>query len=190
ALREAWVQRISDRAGGVPWCAEEFTTTVRGPPAPGAGAEALLPHEVPATLQDLVMARLDRLEGDREVVQLASALGREFDYELLAAVSAAGEAVLRGELEKLVRAEIPSPKARPPRCSYTFKHALLQDAAYNSLVRSKRQQFHRQIAAALEVHFPQAAEARPELLAHHCTEGGLTERAVGCWLRAGLRSRE
>jgi predicted ATPase len=90
----------------------------------------------------------------------------------------------------LVRAEIVYPKGRPPQCSYTFKHALLQDAAYNSLVRAKRQQFHRQIAAALEARFPQTAAARPELLAYHCTEGGLTERAVGCWLRAGLRSRE
>ena len=147
-------------------------------------------REIPATLQDLVMARLDRMEGDREVAQLAATLGREFSYELLAAVAALDEPTLQAELAKLVQAEILYPKGRPPRCTYIFKHALLEDALYNALVKGKRQQFHRRIAEVLEARFPQTVETQPELLAHHFTEAGLTEKAVGYWLKAGLRSRE
>ena len=151
---------------------------------------ALPAHEIPATLQDLVMARLDRMVGDQEVVQIAAVLGREFSYELLAAVAAHDEATLRAELAELVQAEILYPKGQPPRCTYIFKHALLEDALYNALVKSKRQPLHGRIAAALETHFPQTAATQPELLAYHCTEAGLTEKAIGYWLKAGLRSRE
>ena len=147
-------------------------------------------REIPATLQDLVMARLDRMEGDREVAQLAAVLGREFSYELLAAVAAQDEPALQAELAKLVQAEILYPKGRPPRCTYIFKHALLEDALYNALVKGKRQQFHRRIAEALETRFPQTVATQPELLAYHFTEAGLTEKAIGYWLKAGLRSRE
>jgi len=136
------------------------------------------------------MARLDRLEGDREVAQLAATLGREFSHELLATVVTVDEATLQAELGKLVQAEILYPKGRPPRCSYIFKHALLEDALYNALVKGKRQQFHRRIAEVLEVQFPQTAVTQPELLAHHFTEAGLPEKAIGYWLKAGLRSRE
>ena len=136
------------------------------------------------------MARLDRMEGEREVAQLASALGREFAYEVLAAVAALDEPTLQAELAKLVQAEILYPKGRPPRCSYIFKHALLEDALYNTLVKGKRQQFHRRIAEVLEAQFPQTTETRPELIAHHFTEAGLAEKGVGYWLKAGLRSRE
>ena len=100
------------------------------------------------------------------------------------------EPTLQAELAKLVQAEILYPKGRPPRCTYIFKHALLEDALYNALVKSKRQQFHRRIAEVLEAQFPQTAETQPELLAHHFTEAGLTEKAIGYWLKAGLRSRE
>ena len=100
------------------------------------------------------------------------------------------EPTLQAELAKLVQAEILYPKGRPPRCTYIFKHALLEDALYNALVKGKRQQFHRRIAEVLEAQFPQTAETQPELLAHHFTEAGLTEKAVGYWLKAGLRSRE
>ena len=136
------------------------------------------------------MARLDRMEGDREVAQLAAVLGREFSYELLAAVATVDEPTLQAELAKLAQAEILYPKGRPPRCTYIFKHALLEDALYNALVKSKRQQFHRRIAEVLEAQFPQTAETQPELLGHHFTEAGLTEKAIGYWLKAGLRSRE
>ena len=146
-------------------------------------------REIPTSLQDLLMARLDRMEGDREVVQLAAALGREFSYELLAAATALDETTLRLELGKLVQAEILYQKGRHPECSYFFKHALLEDAAYNSLIKGKRQEFHRRIAMALESRFPATVESQPELLAYHCTEASLTENAIAYWLKAGLRSR-
>src|SRR5258708_6489537 len=115
-----------------------------------ATTKAWQAREIPATLQDLVMARLDRIDGDREGAQLAAAIGREFSYELLSAVAAAGEPVLQVELAKLVQAEIVYSKGRPPCCSFTFKHALLEDALYNSLVKVKRQEFHRRIGEVLE----------------------------------------
>jgi predicted ATPase len=154
---------------------------------------SLLAREIPATLQDLIMARLDRLASNREVVQLAATLGREFSYELLAAVAPRAvlldEPALQAELAKLVQAELLYPKGRPPRCSYLFKHALLEDAAYGSLVKSKRQQFHRQIAEVLESQFPQTVATQPELLAHHFSEAALADRAISYSLQAGLRAR-
>ena len=136
------------------------------------------------------MARLDRIEGERELALLAATLGREFSYEVLSAVAALDEPTLQRGLAELVRAEILYPKGRPPRCSYIFKHALLEDALYNALVKGKRQQFHRRIAEVLEAQFAHTAETQPELLAHHFTEAGIGERAVHYWLKAGLRSRD
>jgi predicted ATPase len=191
---EALVDQIFARTGGVPLFVEEFAKMVQqcGGPAKERteGMPTALGREIPATLQDLLMARLDRMEGGREVAQLASALGREFGHELLAAVANLDEPALEAELTALVRAEILSPKGPPPRCSYIFKHALLEDALYNSLVKGKRQQFHQRIAEALEAQFRQTVETRPELLAHHFTEAGLTKQAITYWLRAGLRSCE
>ena len=135
-------------------------------------------------------ARLDRMEGEQEVAQLAATLGREFSYELMAAVATLDEADLHAELDKLVRAEILFQKGRPPGCTYIFKHALLEDALYNSLVKKRRQEFHGRAAAALETRFPQTVASRPELVAHHFTEAGLAENAIGYWLQAGLRSKE
>jgi class 3 adenylate cyclase/tetratricopeptide (TPR) repeat protein len=196
ALPDALVDQIYNRAGGVPLYVEEFTTMVQesgvldraGQGGPVTGA--LPAHEIPATLQDLVMARLDRMEGGRELAQLAAVLGREFGYELLSAVAAVDEPALQAELAKLVQAELLYQKGRPPRSTYTFKHALLEDALYNALVKGKRQQFHRRIGDVLEARFPQTVETQPELLAHHFTEAGLTGKAVAYWLRAGQRSRE
>jgi serine/threonine protein kinase/predicted ATPase len=196
ALPEAVVDQIYDRTGGVPLFVEEFTKMAQEsglldqPGDDSTPGKALMAREIPATLQDLVMARLDRLEGDREVAQLAAVLGREFGYELLAAAASGDEPALQAELAKLVHAEIVYPRGRPPRCTYLFKHALLQDALYNALVKGKRQQFHRRIAEVLEAQFPQTSETQPELLGHHFTEAGLSEKAVGYWLKAGLRSRE
>ena len=136
------------------------------------------------------MARLDRREGDREVAQIAATLGREFSYELLDAVASVDESFLQDELSKLVQADILYPKGRTPRCRYVFKHALLEEALYNSLVKEKRQDFHRTIAEALEAGVAQTVEAPPELIAHHFTEAALPERAIRYWLEAGLRSRE
>ena len=195
-LPEAVVDEVYDRTGGVPLFVEEFTKMVQESGVLDEAGEdstlvkALIAHEIPASLQDLVMVRLDRLDGDRDVAQLAAALGREFGYELLAAAATVDEPTLQAELAKLVQAEILYPKGRPPRCTYLFKHALLQDALYNSLVKHKRQHFHRRIAEVLEARFPQTADTQPELLGHHFTEAGLNEKAVGYWLKAGLRSRE
>ena len=110
------------------------------------------------------MARLDRMGSEKEVAQLAAVLGREFSFDLLAAASALDEPTLQVELVKLVQAEILYAKGRPPRCTYIFKHALLEDALYNALVKSKRQQFHQRIAESLETCFPQTAEVQPELI--------------------------
>jgi class 3 adenylate cyclase/tetratricopeptide (TPR) repeat protein len=187
AVPEAVIEQIYDRTGGVPLFVEEFTKMVQ---EVGAGAEALLTREIPATLHDLLMARLDRMETEHDLAQLAATLGREFSHDVLAAVAGRDEPTLHADLARLVQAEILYPKGRPPRCTYVFKHALLEDALYNSLVKERRQQFHRRIGETLEAQFPQTAETQPELLAHHFTEAGLTEKAAAAWLKAGLRSHE
>jgi serine/threonine protein kinase/tetratricopeptide (TPR) repeat protein len=192
---EGVIEQIYDRTGGVPLFVEEFTKMVHesgamSRPAEGTTPLTLLAHEIPSTLQDLIMARLDRLEGDRELAQLAATIGREFTYELLAAAATLDGPTLQTELTKLVQAEILFQKGRPPKCSYSFKHALLEDALYNALIKSKRQQFHRRIADALEARLPQTADTQPELLAYHLTEAGQAARAIGYWLAAGLRSRQ
>jgi predicted ATPase len=193
---EALIDQICDRTRGVPLFVEEFTKMVQesemsdAARAAGTRLTALPAREIPATLQDLVMARLDRMVGDQEVAQIAAVLGREFSYELLAVVAAHDEPALQAELAELVQAEILYPKGRPPRCTYIFKHALLEDALYNALVKGKRQSLHGRIAEALETRFAQTAATQPELLAYHFTEAGLTEKAVGYWLKAGMRSRE
>jgi serine/threonine protein kinase/predicted ATPase/energy-coupling factor transporter ATP-binding protein EcfA2 len=193
-LPEAVVDQIFDRTGGVPLFVEEFTKMVQesgllNRDSEGDWARTSLAREIPGTLQDLVMARLDRLDGDRELAQLAAVLGREFSYELLLAVASLNEGVLQEELAKLVEAEILYQKGRPPHCTYTFKHALLEDALYNALIKSSRHKFHQRIGEVLEESFPQTVETRPELLAHHYTEAGLPHKAISFWLRAGLRSR-
>ena len=129
-VSETLVEQVYDRAGGVPLFVEEFTKSVEELGEAGSCG----PREIPVTLQDLVMARLDRMETERDVAQLAAVLGREFRYELLAAVAMLDEPTLQAELARLAQAEILYPKGRPPRCSYIFKHALLEDALYNALV--------------------------------------------------------
>jgi class 3 adenylate cyclase/predicted ATPase len=193
ALSDSMVERVYQRAGGVPLYLEEFTKILQ--PADSTPAEApaksAASREIPATLQDLIMARVDRIEGEREVAQLAAVLGHEFNHDLLAAVARLDESTLAAEMRHLVQADIIHQRGRPPSCVYTFKHALLEDALYNSMVKSTRQQFHRRIAEVLEAEFGiLLVETRPELLAHHFTEAGLPDKAVRYWLQAGLRSRE
>ena len=193
-LPEAMIEQVYQRAGGVPLFVEEFTKVLQHPEtatAEKAEGGALLSREIPATLQDLIMARVDRVEGDREIAQLAAVLGREFNHELLAAVADLDEPALNAEMRQLVQAEIIYQRGRPPHCLYTFKHALLEDALYNSLVKSKRQQLHRRVGEVLEAEFgPLLCETRPELLAHHFSEAGVPEKAIRYWWQAGLRSRE
>ena len=136
------------------------------------------------------MARLDRLEVAREVAQLAATLGREFSYDLLEAVVGLDEATLRRGLAQLVDAELVYQRGQPPQARYLFKHALIQDAAYQSLLRSTRQQYHQRIAEVLAARFPETVAAQPELLAHHLTEAGQSAQAVDYWQRAGACAEE
>jgi TOMM system kinase/cyclase fusion protein len=143
---------------------------------------------IPATLHDSLMARLDRLATVKEVAQLAATLGRVFPYELLRAVWPRDDATLERELRRLVEAELLYQRGIPPKATYTFKHALIQEAAYQSLLRSTRQQSHQRIARVLEAGFPEIRETQPELLAHHYTEAGLVAQAVPYWQQAGQRA--
>src|SRR5262249_18618306 len=145
---------------------------------------------IPATLQDSLMARLDRLVTAKAVAQYAAVIGRQFSYELLSTVSQLDAATLQQELGRLVEAEIVYQRGVPPQATYMFKHALIQDAAYESLLKSTRQHYHQRIAQVLEEQFAETAEAEPELLAHHFTEAGLTEKAVHYWYHAGQRASE
>ncbi|HJZ60151.1 MAG TPA: protein kinase, partial [Gemmataceae bacterium] len=177
------IDRIAERTDGVPLFVEEFTRLLveSGKPADTT---------IPATLQDLLLARLERMASDKAVVQLGAAIDRTFTFELIRAASELPEPALLAELDKLVAAGVLFTKGTPPRCSYTFKHALIQDAAYQSLVKKRRQQVHQTIAEAIERTFPDTAATEPEVLARHFTEAGLAEKATDYWLKAGLRARD
>jgi class 3 adenylate cyclase/predicted ATPase len=148
----------------------------------------LPPLAIPSTLQDSLMARLDRLAAVRETAQLGSALGREFSYEVIQAVALMDEGTLQHGLAALVDAELIYQRGRVPQATYVFKHALIRDAAYQSLLKSTRQLYHQQIAQVLEARFPEIKETQPELLAHHYTEAGLHTQAVAYWQQAGQRA--
>lgn len=190
------VQTVIDRTDGVPLFVEEFTTmvletgTLREVDGETEISASFPVKEIPSTLQDLLLARLDRMASDMDIVQLASVLGREFSHELIRAVTELDEAELQRELEKLIKAEILFQKGRPPRSVYVFKHALIQDAAYQSLLKNKRQQFHLRVAMALQAEFPETAENDPSLLALHFTEAGETERAIRYWQKAAALAAE
>src|SRR5437763_13479558 len=171
---------IAARTDGVPLFVEELTKAVLEAGAAGTA--------VPASLHASLMARLDRAPGVKEVAQVAACLGREFAYPLLAAISPVPELELRAALERLAAAELVFARGEPPEAIYTFKHALVRDAAHESLLRTRRRELHARIARALEERFPETADAEPELLARHCAEAGLLERAVDYWYRAGRRS--
>jgi class 3 adenylate cyclase/predicted ATPase len=145
---------------------------------------------IPATLQDSLMARLDRLMTAKVIAQLGAVIGRQFAYELLHAVSQLDTTTLQRELGRLVEAELVYQRGVPPQATYVFKHALIQDAAYQSLLKSTRQQYHQRVAQVLEAQFPEIAEMQPELLAQHYTEAGLTGQAVTYWYKAGQRASE
>jgi len=150
----------------------------------------LPPLAIPTTLQDSLMARLDRLATVKEVAQLGATLGREFSYELLKAVSPLDEVTLQRELAQLVDAEFLFQRGLPLQARYVFKHALIQDAAYQSLLKSKRQQYHSQIAQVLEEWFTGIKETEPELLAHHYTEAGFIAQAIPYWQQAGQKASQ
>jgi class 3 adenylate cyclase/tetratricopeptide (TPR) repeat protein len=200
ALPEEIAAQIVDRTDGVPLFVEELTkAVVESGMLTDAGdrytaAGPLAPLAVPASLQASLLARLDRLAPVREVAQIGAALGRQFSHELIAAVAVPGSgpgmtlARLDKGLARLVGAELIYRRGAPPDAEYTFKHVLVQDAAYSTLLRGRRQQLHARIAATLEDRFPEIAAAQPSLLAHHCEEAGLAEKAIDYWLAAGRQA--
>ncbi len=143
---------------------------------------------VPASLQASLMARLDRLGSAKEVAQIGAAIGREISHALLAAVVRKPETELQLALDRLIEAGLLYRQGVPPHATYLFKHALVQDAAYGTLLREPRRALHAHIAEALECRFAEIAEARPELLARQYTDAGLVEKAAGLWGKAGQRS--
>ncbi|HWX34458.1 MAG TPA: adenylate/guanylate cyclase domain-containing protein [Steroidobacteraceae bacterium] len=186
--------RIIDRTDGVPLFIEELTKSVvesgvlteTGDGYTVTGPVARL--AIPTTLHASLMARLDRLAPTREVAQIAAALGRQFTHELISAIALIPQQQLDDALAQLVRAELIFRRGTPPDAEYTFKHALVQDAAYGSLLRSRRLQLHARIVATLEDHFPKNVAAQPVLLAQHCAEAGLAEKALVYWLKAGQQA--
>ena len=188
------VGQILAQADGVPLFIEELTKSLLEAGflrECADGYEMVGPYPsqtVPRTLQGLLSARLDRLGPAREVAQIGAAIGREFSHELLSAVGTASGSWLEGALKELIASELVFRRGAGANAVYTFKHALVQDAAYGMLLRERRRALHARIAEILEGRFPEVSESRPEVLAHHCTEAGLIERAADLWGKAGLQS--
>jgi class 3 adenylate cyclase/predicted ATPase len=180
ALPNEVIDLIVERTDGVPLFVEELTKSVLESGVPLVG--------IPTTLHDSLMARLDRLASVRLVAQIGAAIGREFPYALLHAVSRLAEDELQSALARLVASELVFQRGMPPDAVYSFKHALVQDAVHGSLLRSSRQQLHAQIARALSAHSPELMDTQPELFAQHYAEAGLVEKSVTCWGKAGHRS--
>jgi predicted ATPase len=196
ALPPAVVEQVVAKTDGVPLFVEELTKMVLESDLLQEREERyeltgpLPPLAIPATLHDSLMARLDRLAAVKGMAQLGATLGREFSYELLQAISPWDEDILQRGLQQLVTAEFLYQQGLPPQAMYLFKHALIQEAAYQSLLRSTRQQYHQHIAQVLEARFPAICETRPELLAHYYTEAGVMTQAIPYWQRAGQRALE
>jgi class 3 adenylate cyclase/predicted ATPase len=178
------VRQIVAKTDGIPLFVEELTKTVLES-LESLGSIESIGSAIPATLHDSLMARLDRLGAVKEIAQVGAMLGREFSYDLLHAVSPVDEPLLLQGLSQLVAAELLYQRGAPPQSTYLFKHALIQDTAYQSLLKSRRQQLHQQIAQVLEERFPDTKDTQPELLAHHYTEAGLISQAVPYWQQAG-----
>jgi tetratricopeptide (TPR) repeat protein len=187
-------EQIIEHTDGVPLFMEELTKTVLESALLEEQTDRyvltgpLPPLAIPTSLQASLMARLDHLASLKDVAQIGAAIGREFSYELLAAVAGRSEADLQLALHQLIAAGLIFRRGTPPRVSLQFKHALVQDAAYATLLRSRRQELHARIARVLEEAFPDIVETQPELLAHHYTQAGLTEQAIDYWQRAGERA--
>ncbi|MFN0313653.1 MAG: AAA family ATPase [Burkholderiales bacterium] len=190
------IEQIVAKTDGVPLFVEELTKHVLESgflKDTGTRYELdgpLPPLAIPSTLHDSLMARLDRLAPVKEVAQTGACIGREFSYELLAAISPMSERSLDEALKQLVLSQLVFQHGTPPQATYTFKHALVQDAAYGSLLKSRRQVLHKNIAETLEQRFPERVANEPEVVAHHYTEAGLNEQATDFWLKAGQRGIE
>jgi class 3 adenylate cyclase/predicted ATPase len=190
------VERLAAQTDGVPLYVEELTKMLLESDLLEEGEDRYrltgpLPDlEIPETLQDSLMARLDRLDGAKEVAQMGAAIGRSFSFELIEALSPLSGETMERELGRLVDAELLYQERNPSQAVYTFKHALIQEAAYQSLLRSTRQQYHHRIAEILENHFPDTAETEPEILARHYSEAGDVQQATDYWEKAGRRAAE
>jgi class 3 adenylate cyclase len=190
ALPAEVLDEIVVKTDGVPLFVEELTKTVleSGLLREENGAyvldHRLPPLAIPSTLQDSLMERLDRLTPVKEIAQIGAAIGREFSYRMLDAVSPIQGPALQDALGKLIAAELIHARGAPPEATYVFKHALVQDTAHASLLRSRRQRVHADIAQAMEERFPDQIESAPAIVAHHYTEAGLNEPAARCWLKA------
>ena len=188
------IEQVIERTDGIPLFVEELTKAVvesdllelRGEsyaltgPLPALG--------IPATLQDSLMARLDRLATTRELAQIGATIGREFSYALIREVRERSEHELIADLDRLVAAGLLLQRGEPPNAEYIFKHALIQDTAYQSMLRGTRQQLHARVARVLEANFAATAAGSPELLAHHFERAGLADKAIHYWQRAGEKA--
>jgi predicted ATPase len=180
ALATQTVDTVIERTGGVPLFVEELTRAVLE-----SKGEKLAGREIPVTLHDSLMARLDRLGPAKEVLQIGSVIGSEFSYEMLHAVHPITAQALQIALQGASDAELVYARGIAPDATYQFKHALIRDVAYEALLKSRRKELHRQVARMLDERFPALKEAHPEVLARHWTEAGESEQAIAEWERAG-----
>jgi tetratricopeptide (TPR) repeat protein len=180
ALSEETIATVVERTGGVPLFVEELTRAVLE-----SGDAKATGRQIPVTLHDSLMARLDRLGPAKEVIQVGAVIGGEFSYELLHAVHPLAEAELQGALRRLADAELIYVRGIPPDADYTFKHALVRDAAYEALLKSRRRGLHHRVALTITEKFSAMAEAQPEVLARHWTQAGETEAAIAAWSKSG-----
>ena len=184
AMPQGLIQQIVARADGIPLFIEELTKTL----IEDKGTKERVP--VPSSLQAALLSRLDRLGPAREIAQIGAVIGREFSYDLIATVAATSAADLRSALTELEQAGLLHSRGELPGRTYIFKHALVQDAAYATLLRGRRQELHERTAHAIERDHPEISQRQPELIARHYTEAGQTDAAVAHWLRAGKRAAE
>jgi class 3 adenylate cyclase/predicted ATPase len=186
-------QDIVERADGIPLFVQEMTKAILEAEGEGVAARTIASTPspalaVPASLHASLMARLDRLGSAKGVAQIGAAIGREFSHALLASVTRETEPELAAALDRLLQSGLLSREGKPPQATYLFKHALVQDAAYGTLLREPRRVLHARIAEAIEGQFSDIAESQPELLARHCGEAGMIEKAAVLWGKAGLRA--
>ena len=194
ALPETIVEQIVAKSQGVPLFVEELTRSIlESGDLEDEGAGYVLRRSIgdlmiPSTLQDSLIARLDRLGSAKGIALTASVVGREFTYELLEAVSAMPQAALLEGLDRLVQSDLLGQSGAPPQSRYIFKHALIRDAAFQSILKARKRELHRRVADVLSSRFSEIADTEPELLAHHYTEAGVIDRALAYWRKAGERA--
>jgi class 3 adenylate cyclase/predicted ATPase len=193
-LPETIAGQIAAKSGGVPLFIEEITRSILESGALELDGERFVLRQstggftIPSTLQDSLIARLDRLGSAKDVVLAASIVGREFSYELIEAISPVPQEALLAGLERLVQSDLLGQRGSPPQSRYIFKHALIRDAAYQSVLRTRKRELHQRIAEVLASRFPEVTETEPELLAHHYTEANVVERALTYWRQAAERA--